>query len=69
MAIAARRSGRIGLHLAMGIGIGALYIFFSRLLLFCNLPGDLYPFGHMAAQHRLQRCSRTLVKNAQKNWF
>ncbi len=68
MAIAARKvRGGIGLHLAMGIGIGALYIFFSRFAI-VFATGQAIPIllGIWLPNIIFSAVAALLVKNAQK---
>ncbi|MCB0597672.1 MAG: LptF/LptG family permease [Lewinellaceae bacterium] len=68
MAIAARKvRGGIGLHLAMGIGIGALYIFFSRFAI-VFATGQAIPIlaGIWLPNIVFSAVAAFLVRNAQK---
>ena len=68
MSIAARKiRGGIGLHLAMGIGIGALYIFFSRFAI-VFAAGQSIPIllGIWLPNIVFSTVAAFLVKNAQK---
>ena len=68
MAIAARKvRGGIGLHLAMGIGIGALYIFFSRFAI-VFATGQAIPIllGIWLPNIVFSAVAVLLVRNAQK---
>jgi lipopolysaccharide export system permease protein len=68
MAIAARKvRGGIGLHLAMGVGIGALFIFFSRFAV-VFAAGQLIPVivGIWLPNIVFSIVAVYLVKNAQK---
>jgi len=68
MAIAARKvRGGIGLHLAMGVGIGALFIFFSRFAV-VFAAGQLIPVivGIWLPNLVFGAVAIYLVRNAQK---
>ncbi len=68
MSIAARKvRGGIGLHLAMGIGIGALYIFFSRFAIVFATGQAIPPLiGIWLPNILFTAVAVVLVRNAQK---